>query len=88
MKISSYRIADLRRLLEDPVFWGQEVLPISKHRLVSHINNPRANEDDIVLLTAHEDGNVEAYIGILPDLCFTSDGKTQKFGWFNVNVCR
>jgi len=43
------------------------ILPISKHRAISHINNPRAFDDDVLLIIAYEETQMLGYLGILPD---------------------
>ena len=83
MEIKLYNIAELNQLKNDSDFWKRRNLPITKHRLESHIHNPRADKEDIVLIVAEQDGCTEAYIGILPDLCISPDGEQHKFGWFS-----
>jgi hypothetical protein len=56
------------------------VAPITKHRALSHIRNPRARPEDIALLVAYDESRVVGYIGILPDLVFLN-GETLRIGW-------
>lgn len=60
-------------------FGSQQTLPISKHRALSQINNPRAEENDVLLILAKEEGQVLGYTGVLPDMLFDS----IKFGWLS-----
>jgi hypothetical protein len=55
-------------------------IPISKHRAVSQINNPRADENDILLVATYDGKKLVGYLGILPDYIF-HEGKTEKAGW-------
>jgi hypothetical protein len=54
--------------------------PITKHRALSQIRNPRARPEDVALLVAYDEGRVVGYIGVLPDLVFLDEG-TQRIGW-------
>ena len=56
------------------------MVPITKHRALSQIRNPRAKPEDVVLLVANDESRVVGYIGILPDLIFLN-GETRRVGW-------
>lgn len=62
---------------------SQAFLPISGHRAMSHIANPRADEDDILLLLAYEDGKLLGYLGALPDYMFYGEGQHEKCAWLS-----
>ena len=55
-------------------------VPISKHRAISQINNPRADEDDVLLVAQFDEDKTVGYLGILPDYIFIDEGK-KKIGW-------
>lgn len=57
-------------------------IPISRHRALSHINNPRAGKDDILLLLAYEDNTMVGYLGVLPDTIHHNKN-IEKCGWFS-----
>ena len=59
-----------------------EHIAISRHRAKSQAVNPRAEESDILLLLAIENGILVGYLGILPDYLFASKAK-HKVGWFS-----
>lgn len=80
MEIKTVTVADLKKLLESENFWLTATLPITKHRALSFCRNPRANEDDPVLLVAYQDDQVVGYLGILPDMIF-ANGRTYRLGW-------
>jgi hypothetical protein len=81
VKINEYTKQDLRSLLEDDRFWGQSPLPITKRRIISQVSNPRSDDKDTVLLTAFNNGQLVAYLGILPDLVRSDGLAPVKFGW-------
>ena len=55
-------------------------IPISKHRAISQINNPRANDKDIILVVQFDGNKTVGYLGILPDYIFVDSNK-EKIGW-------
>lgn len=80
MEIKAFTVADLRTALSSEDFWHTKTLPITKHRALSYSHNPRADQDDPVLLVAYQDRQVIGYLGILPDKIFVNDA-VHKFGW-------
>jgi hypothetical protein len=80
MKIEHYTLASLAERLRCNNFWQGDVLPITKHRALSHIRNPRANPEDVALLVAYDESRVVGYIGVLPDFVFLN-GETRRIGW-------
>lgn len=59
--------AQLASFIESDKYKSMKTLPISRHRAISHINNPRALDDDILLILAYEESQMLGYLGILPD---------------------
>ena len=49
------------------------VIPISPHRGLSHIKNPRAKDKDILLLLLYEGDEMIGYLGLLPDDLYVKD---------------
>jgi GNAT superfamily N-acetyltransferase len=80
MEIREYTIAGLREALALNTLWNTETVPITRIRAISQINNPRALEDDVVLLVACEGEKVAGYIGVLPDLLHI-EGEVHRGGW-------
>ncbi|MEJ2164987.1 MAG: GNAT family N-acetyltransferase [Desulfobacterales bacterium] len=80
MEIKAFTVADLKTALASEDFWLTQTLPITKHRALSYIRNPRADEDDPVLLVAYRDQQVIGYLGIIPDKIFVND-VAYKLGW-------
>src|SRR5713226_4191130 len=81
VEILAYNKADLKRLLADERFWMQPKLPITRSRIISHVANPRADDDDKLLITASSKGQLVAYLCILPDLVMVDRESRVKFGW-------
>ena len=58
-------------------------IPISVHRALSQIKNPRLDENDVILLLAYDDGVLVGYLGILPDTVFRKGKGLEKIGWLS-----
>lgn len=59
------------------------VLPISYHRAMSHINNPRATDEDVLLIIAYEDNKMLGYLGVLPDNITVEKQTLFHAGWLS-----
>ncbi|SRR6266550_2382409 len=81
VKVFEYTKRDLKKLLADERFWMQLKLPITKRRAFSHVFNPRADDNDTILITALNKGQLVAYLGILPDWLIREHQAPMKFGW-------
>lgn len=57
--------------------------PISEFREISHIQNPRAQDKDILLFLAYENEKLAGYLGILPDDVTITNGEKIHFGWLS-----
>ena len=75
-----------KKQLEDFISSGEfesyDFLPITRHRAQSHIKNPKANDDQTLLVLAFEDDHLAGYLGCLPD-SFIVDGKVLSFAWLS-----
>lgn len=58
-------------------------LPISAHRAMSQILNPRAEPTDPLLILAWLEGELVGYLGVLPDRYFRADGQPVRCGWLS-----
>jgi hypothetical protein len=81
LEIAEYTKRDLEALLRDESFWMQPRLPITKRRIVSQVANPRADDNDTLLLTAHFKGELVACLGVLPDQVKDPLQGPVRFGW-------
>lgn len=81
IEIRRYTKAELSEEINKPVFFeGQKYLPITKHRAISHIKNPHADSEDVLLLVAFSGGAICGYIGVLPNFLYYQHEKI-KAGW-------
>lgn len=82
----------LRSFINSDEFTNMEHIPISTHRALSHIANPRLIQDDIVLLLAYKDDILAGYLGALPDKIFIGNEKIHiawlSCLWVNSNMRR
>ncbi|MGC4129396.1 MAG: GNAT family N-acetyltransferase [Bergeyella sp.] len=80
--LKTYNKQDLETLIKSEEFSKFPFLPVSFHRAVSHTKNPRALENDTLLILAFEDEKLAGYIGVLPDDIFHQDKKFH-IGWLS-----
>lgn len=81
MIIQKLNASQLDAYIQSDAFRVADVIPISRHRALSHVNNPRMEENDILMLLAWTDNKLVGYLGILPDK--VSTGKLQRMGWMS-----
>jgi hypothetical protein len=67
IEIKSYTASQLQSLIDSDEFERMPVIPISHHRAISHMYNPRAKASDILLLTAWKEDVMVGYLGLIPD---------------------
>jgi hypothetical protein len=82
MEIEKIHKKDIPSFLRDRDFSAFPFLPISRHRLISHYNNPTCEDDDVVLLLAYSNNVLVGYMGIYMDL-IGLDGVVEKIGWLS-----
>ncbi|MES2587748.1 MAG: GNAT family N-acetyltransferase [Bacteroidota bacterium] len=73
---------DLLDFIKSEEFSTLNFIPISKNRAISHCENPRLNQNDVLLFLAYEDKNLVGYLGALPDQIFINDS-FQKCTWLS-----
>ncbi len=77
INIISYNREGLSKLAIGEDIWKNKVLPITKHRALAHINNPFADNDDILLLVAYDKERIVAYMGVFMDRIILEDNKNN-----------
>jgi hypothetical protein len=82
METKTYTRLELKDFIESDNFNNLITIPISIHRAISQINNPRASDTDILLVVEFDDNKVVGYLGVLPDYIFYEDRK-EKIGWLS-----
>ena len=83
MEIKTYNITQLYDLIHSEEFKKMSVVPISTHRAISHIHNPRAAPDDVLMIIAYENGDMIGYLGVLADRIYNIKGEGYKCGWLS-----
>ena len=71
---------DLHNFISSEQFDSLDHIPISKHRAISQINNPRASHDDIILIAIFDKNVLLGYLGVLPDFVYDAN-ECHKVGW-------
>ncbi|MGB4960672.1 MAG: GNAT family N-acetyltransferase, partial [Saprospiraceae bacterium] len=73
----------LENYIQSDEFRMAKHIAISKHRAISHLTNPKAHDDDILLILAYEEDVMVGYLGILPDDLVSSSGQHIHVGWMS-----
>jgi len=82
MRIREIRHHQLQEYIDSEEYKQSRYVPISKHRALSHIRNPRAKRDDLVLVLVYEEEEMVAYLGVFADdLHFTT--QVKHVGWLS-----
>ncbi|SDJ91349.1 GNAT family N-acetyltransferase [Chryseobacterium jejuense] len=75
-----------KKQLEDFVSSGEfkqyDFLPITEHRALSHINNPKATDEQILLILAFYNEKLAGYLGCFPDR-FVLEEKEIRYAWLS-----
>ncbi|WKS94325.1 GNAT family N-acetyltransferase [Riemerella columbina] len=82
LELKIYRKKELADFVASEAFERLPFSPISYHRAWSHAHNPRAKEDDVVLIVVYIQQQLAGYLGILPD-DWCVDGKNYHLGWLS-----
>ncbi|MDR0365113.1 MAG: hypothetical protein LBH92_08900 [Bacteroidales bacterium] len=80
MELKKIRLRELRNYCESEEFRNFSVKPISSLRAVSYENNPRADQDDVVLYLFVENGVLLAFSLVFAD-AIIEPNKLIRFGW-------
>ncbi|WP_419868475.1 GNAT family N-acetyltransferase [Chryseobacterium sp. CT-SW4] len=80
--LKTYNKRELRELVSSGDFRKHDFLPVTEHRALSHIQNPKADEDQILLILAFDDDELAGYIGCLPDY-FKSSSQIFRYAWLS-----
>jgi GNAT superfamily N-acetyltransferase len=83
MEIKTYNSAQLNDLILSEQFAHMPVVPIITHRAISHIRNPRAEADDVLMIIAYENDQMAGYLGVLADRIYNAKGESFKCGWLS-----
>ena len=83
MIFENYTASQLNEFIRSDFFKYSSVIPISRHRAESHINNPYLEPDDVIMVMAYnDDKKLVGYVGVLPGK-MNVEGRKQKIGWLS-----
>lgn len=80
METRTYTKRELKEFIYSDFFNNLESIPISFNRAISQINNPRADEEDILLVVQYDNNQMVGYLGALPEHIFSEQEK-EKCCW-------
>ncbi len=83
MKTLSLNKKGLEEFVGSEEYGSLQNFPISRIRALSHMANPRAEEEDILLVAVIDNDRTIGYLGALPDNCTDSNGDTSHFAWLS-----
>ena len=72
----------LQEFVDSGVYKNYDFLPITKHRAFSQTKNPKADENDVLLILAFENEKLAGYLGTFPDN-FSINGENIKYAWLS-----
>jgi GNAT superfamily N-acetyltransferase len=75
--------AQLTDFIASDAYKTLPVLPISRQRAVSHIRNPRAQDEDILLVLAYQNEVLVGYLGLFADYSYPKTGGIYRFAWLS-----
>jgi GNAT superfamily N-acetyltransferase len=82
MKWRLIQLHQLQAYIDSEEYKQSKYIPISKHRALSHLRNPRGKADDLVLVLVYEAGEMVGYLGVFADdLHFTTG--VEHVGWLS-----
>ncbi|TAG57267.1 MAG: hypothetical protein EAZ27_03155 [Cytophagales bacterium] len=82
MITKTFNKEQLNNFILSEEFSNLENLPISFHRAISQINNPRLDDSDVILCAAFDSNKTVGYLGVIPDYIFVNNEKI-KMGWLS-----
>lgn len=80
--LKTFNRKELEELISSGEFKRYDFLPITEHRTKSHIKNPKANDEQTLLILAFYDQKLAGYVGCLPDY-FKINGEIFEYGWLS-----
>ncbi|TZF94060.1 GNAT family N-acetyltransferase [Chryseobacterium panacisoli] len=80
--LKTFNRKELEDFISSGTFLQYDFLPITKHRALSHIQNPKASEEDTLLILAFFEEKLIGYVGCFPD-SITIDGKEIQYAWLS-----
>ena len=75
--------AQLADFINSEAYKTMPVVPISRQRALSHLHNPRAAADDILLVLAYQNEVLVGYLGLFADYSYPTEGEIYRFAWLS-----
>ncbi|WP_223607091.1 GNAT family N-acetyltransferase [Chryseobacterium sp. OSA05B] len=82
IELKTYNRKQLQEFIASGDFRKYDFLPITGHRAQSHIKNPKASDEQTLLILAFCEGKLAGYVGCFPDN-FIIDGKEFSYAWLS-----
>lgn len=82
IQLKTYNKSELEDFISSGEFRQYDFLPITEHRAMSHIHNPKATKEQTLLILAFYQGRLAGYMGCLPDY-FEINGNIIRFAWLS-----
>lgn len=80
--LKTFNRKELEDFISSGAFQQYDFLPITKHRALSHLKNPKAADEDTLLILVFYEEKLIGYVGCFPDL-FVIDGKEIRYAWLS-----
>lgn len=80
--LNTFNRNQLDDFISSGAFRQYDFLPITGHRALSHIQNPKASDEDVLLILAFYEEKLVGYVGCFPD-SFIIDGKEIRYAWLS-----
>lgn len=82
IQLKTFNKKELEDFISSGEFMQYDFLPVTKHRAVSQMNNPRASDEQTLLILAFCEGKLAGYVGCFPDY-FVIEGKKIQYAWLS-----
>ncbi|MGH1520373.1 GNAT family N-acetyltransferase [Chryseobacterium sp. JK1] len=82
IQLKTFNRKELEEFVVSGAYQQYGFLPITKHRALSQIRNPKASDEDTLLILAFFEDQLIGYVGCFPDQLI-ADGKTIHYAWLS-----
>ncbi|AZA82601.1 N-acetyltransferase [Chryseobacterium lactis] len=81
-ELKTFNKKELEEFISSGSFEQYDFLPITRHRAISQINNPKASDEQTLLILAFDEEKLIGYVGCFPDY-FIVDGEKIRYAWLS-----
>ncbi|MDR2235588.1 MAG: GNAT family N-acetyltransferase [Chryseobacterium sp.] len=82
IQLKTFNRKELEDFMASGDFRSYSFLPITEHRAASQIRNPKASDEQTLLILAFDEGQLAGYAGCFPDH-FTAGEKVIPYAWLS-----